>query len=114
MDDALKTSSIKNIYMMKLGFCFPSPNKFFGYAPGCTTRTIYQKILWFVFYLIYVVIISSSTRYLSELTMSVRRKFSREDKVEILLRPTLFGLLTIQRKWTYTRRFTLSTPQKNT
>jgi len=38
---------------------FPSPNKISGYSPGCTT-SIYQKILWFVFDLIYVVIVSSS------------------------------------------------------
>ena len=36
---------------------FPSPNKISGYVPGCTS-SIYEKILWFVFDLIYVVIIS--------------------------------------------------------
>ena len=46
---------------------FPSPNKISGYAPCCTAG-IYQKILWFVFDLIYVVIISSSIFYLSKLT----------------------------------------------
>jgi len=46
---------------------FPSPNEISGYAPGCTA-SIYQKILWFVFDLIYAVIINSSIFYLSELT----------------------------------------------
>jgi len=46
---------------------FPSPNKISRYAPGSTAR-IYEKILWFVVDLIYVVIISSSAFYLSEPT----------------------------------------------
>ena len=45
---------------------FPSPNKIYGYAPS-STASIYQKILCFVFDLIYVVIISSSIFYLSKL-----------------------------------------------
>ena len=45
--------------MLKLGCCFPSTNKNFDYAP-CGTAKIYQKILWFVFDLIYVVIINSN------------------------------------------------------
>ena len=40
------------------------------------------------------------------------QKIFQGGKVEMLLRPGLFDLLTIQRKWTYTRRFTLSTPQR--
>jgi len=52
--------------MLKLGCCFPSPNTFSGYAPGCTA-SIYQKFLWFLFGLIYVVIVSSSTFYFSEM-----------------------------------------------
>jgi len=43
---------------------------------------------------------------------SVRRNLTRVGKVEILLMPVLFRLLTMQRKWTYTNRFTLSTPQR--
>ena len=42
--------------MLKLD-CFPLPNKISGNAPGCTA-CIQQKILWFVFDMIYVVIIS--------------------------------------------------------
>jgi len=53
--------------MLNSAVVFFSPNKISGYAPGCTA-SIYQKILWFVFNLIYVVIISSSTFYWSELT----------------------------------------------
>jgi len=33
-------------------------------------------------------------------------------KVEIFLRLIHFGLLTMQRKWTYTNRFTLSSPKR--
>jgi len=66
MDDALKTRSIKNIKCWNSVVVFPSPNKISGYAPGCTT-SIYQKILWFVFNLTYVAIISSRTFYLLEL-----------------------------------------------
>jgi len=52
---------------LKLGCCFPQPNKISGYAPG-STASIYQKILWFVSDLSYVVIISSSIFYLSKLS----------------------------------------------
>jgi len=48
--------------MLNSAVVFFSPNKISGYAPGCTA-SIYQQILWFVFNLIYVVIISSSTFY---------------------------------------------------
>jgi len=45
--------------------------------------------------------------------MGVPQKFFQAGgKVEILLRPILFGLLTMQRKWMYTKRFTLFTPQR--
>ena len=65
--DALKTRSIKMFKCWNSVVVFPSPNKFSGYAPSCTV-SIYQNTLWFVFDLIYVVIVSSSTFYLSELT----------------------------------------------
>jgi len=42
--------------------------------------------------------------------MGVRRNFSRGGKVDIL--HILFGLLMMQRKWTYTKRFNLSTRQR--
>ena len=46
-----------------------------------------------------------------ESTMGVRRKFSRGvGNVDILLK--IFRLLTIQCKWTFIKRFTLSTRQK--
>jgi len=67
MDDVLKTRSIEIFESWNSVVVFPSPNKVSGYAPG-STASIYQKILWFVFDLICVVIISSSTFYLSELT----------------------------------------------
>jgi len=43
--------------------------------------------------------------------MGVRRKFSRGGQVDILF--IIFMLLTMQCKWTFTKRFTISTPQKN-
>ena len=42
--------------------------------------------------------------------MGVRRNFSRGGNVEVLL--IIFNLLTMQCKWTFTKRFTLSTPQR--
>jgi len=42
--------------------------------------------------------------------MGVRRKFSRQDNVGILL--IFFRLLTLQCKWTFTKHFTVSTPQR--
>jgi len=41
--------------------------------------------------------------------MGVRRNFSRGGKVDILL--VIFKLLTMQCKWTFTKRCTLSAPQ---
>jgi len=46
------------------------------------------------------------------LDMCIRRNFSRGGKVDILLRPIFFSLLTMQCKWTYTERFPLSTPYR--
>jgi len=43
-------------------------------------------------------------------SMGVRRNFSRGGNVDILL--IVFKLLTMQCKWTFTKRFTLSTPQR--
>jgi len=53
--------------MLKFGCCLASPNKNFGYAPGCTA-SIYQKISWFVFDLIYVVLLLVAVHFISELT----------------------------------------------
>ena len=44
-----------------------SPNKISGYTPG-STASIHQNILWLVFDLIYVVILSCSIFYLTKLT----------------------------------------------
>ena len=45
-------------------------------------------------------------------TMGVRRNFSRGSNVDRLL--IIFKLLTMQCKWTFTKRFAISTPQKMT
>jgi len=53
----------------------------------------------------------SASLKLNAAIMGARRNFSRGGgKVDLLL--TLFRLLTMQRKWTYTKGFTLSTPQR--
>jgi len=67
MYDGLKTRNIKIFECWNSVVVFPSPNKISRYAPSCAAR-IYEKILWFVVDLIFVVIISSSAFYLSELT----------------------------------------------
>jgi len=51
-----------------------------------------------------------TTTVVLSLTMGVRRKFSWGGNADISL--ILFRLLTMQRKWTYTKRLTLSTPQR--
>jgi len=54
-DGALKTRSIKNIEMLKLGWCLPIPPLLkFLETRLVATASIYQNILWFVFDLIYV------------------------------------------------------------
>jgi len=54
--------------MLKLSYCFPSPNTILATRLVALLVAYYQKILWFVFDLIYPVIVSSSTFYSSELT----------------------------------------------
>jgi len=50
-----------------------------------------------------------SNQSYSNKDMGVRRNFYRGSKIDILL--ILFRLLTMQCKWTFTKRFTLRTPQ---
>jgi len=44
--------------------------------------------------------------------MGVRRNFFRGGQSRNFASAYTFGLLTMQRIWTYTKRFTLSTPQR--